>query len=61
MDKVTEILCREISRLEQVERNYAVVCDLLTRPIVSTGENYHDVASRLNEVIKLIKELAPKH
>lgn len=55
MTEVTEILRSEVERLEKIEKNYLELCNLITSPVVSTGQNYHDVASRLNDAIKLIK------
>lgn len=55
MTEVTEILRSEVERLEKIEKNYRELCNLITSPVVSTGQNYHDVASRLNDAIKLIK------
>lgn len=56
--KVVEVMCREIERLEAVEKRYTELVMLLRLPLTSDGsvEPYHAVASRLNDALVMVRE-----
>ena len=56
--KVVEVMCREIERLEAVEKKYTELVALLRLPIISDGSvaPYHAVASRLNDALVMVRD-----
>lgn len=55
--KVAEVVCREIERLEAVEKKYTELVALLRLPLTLDGsvEPYHVVASRLNDALVMVR------